>query len=499
MDIILGPPGTGKTTTLLNRVQKSLEDGVQPGRIAFVAFTRRAATEAITRACDKFSFKESDLPYFRTLHSLAFRSLGLSKAQVMDSKKTKEFGELMGIRISGYVSMDDGNVFGTSEGDRMLFMDNLARVRGITLLEQWQEDSDNLPWFSVDRVSRGLVEYKDANNLVDFTDMLSTFVARDNCPDLDLLVVDEAQDLSALQWRVVDKLREKSEQTITAGDDDQAIFRWAGADVDNFIGLPGAVTVLNQSYRVPRLVQDLANNVIGKVNNRRPKEWAPVPEDGTITWCRTTRELDFSTGQWLVLARNSYFLKDVEDMCRVGGFIYERSNGSRSMGASTIRAIRAWTTLSNGRTISRGDALEVYKRTSGVNHGFRKKLQDAGDVESFSLNFLRNDYGLVAEGIWHEALDRISLHDRAYLVAALRREEDLLGPPRIKLSTIHGSKGGECENVVLLTDMAPRTYREAQYTPDDEARVWYVALTRTQKSLFIVSNSTKYYFASLFH
>ena len=282
MDIILGPPGTGKTTTLLNRVQKSLEDGVQPGRIAFVAFTRRAATEAITRACDKFSFKESDLPYFRTLHSLAFRSLGLSKAQVMDSKKTKEFGGLMGIRISGYVSMDDGNVFGTSEGDRMLFMDNLARVRGITLLEQWQEDSDNLPWFSVDRVSRGLVEYKDANNLVDFTDMLSTFVARDNCPDLDLLVVDEAQDLSALQWRVVDKLREKSEQTITAGDDDQAIFRWAGADVDNFIGLPGAVTVLNQSYRVPRLVQDLANNVIGKVNNRRPKEWAPVPEDGTI-------------------------------------------------------------------------------------------------------------------------------------------------------------------------------------------------------------------------
>ena len=82
--IILGPPGTGKTTTLLNLVDDFMKAGVDPKRIGYFSFTRKAAHEAASRAAEKFNLDEKqDLIYFRTLHSLAFRMLGLNKERVM--------------------------------------------------------------------------------------------------------------------------------------------------------------------------------------------------------------------------------------------------------------------------------------------------------------------------------------------------------------------------------------------------------------------------------
>ena len=66
--------------------------------------------------------------------------------------------------------------------------------------------------------------------------------------------------------------------------------------------------------------------------------------------------------------------------------------------------------------------------------------------------------------------------------------------PRIRLSTIHGSKGGEADEVVLLTDMATRTHREALLDPDSESRVWYVAATRARQTLTVVRPSTEKHF-----
>ena len=67
---IFGPPGTGKTTTLLNMVDEALENGTSPHRIAFLAFTRKAANEAKERAAERFGLDpKKDLVHFRTLRS----------------------------------------------------------------------------------------------------------------------------------------------------------------------------------------------------------------------------------------------------------------------------------------------------------------------------------------------------------------------------------------------------------------------------------------------
>ena len=79
--IILGPPGTGKTTTLLDLVDDFLRSGTDIKRIGYFSFTKKAAWEATRRAEEKFMIDQKEIPYFRTLHSLAFRMLGAKKKQ----------------------------------------------------------------------------------------------------------------------------------------------------------------------------------------------------------------------------------------------------------------------------------------------------------------------------------------------------------------------------------------------------------------------------------
>ena len=54
-NIVIGPPGTGKTTFLLNKTEELLEKGFAPNKIGYLAFTRTAANEALTRAVQKFN------------------------------------------------------------------------------------------------------------------------------------------------------------------------------------------------------------------------------------------------------------------------------------------------------------------------------------------------------------------------------------------------------------------------------------------------------------
>ena len=86
--------------------------------------------------------------------------------------------------------------------------------------------------------------------------------------------------------------------------------------------------------------------------------------------------------------------------------------------------------------------------------------------------------GLAERGIWHDALDGIALPVREYYLTAMRAGQKLHDAPRIRLSTIHGVKGGEADNVVLFTDMAARSHAGFQRAPDDERRVFYVGVTR---------------------
>lgn len=80
-------------------------------------------------------------------------------------------------------------------------------------------------------------------------------------------------------------------------------------------------------------------------------------------------------------------------------------------------------------------------------------------------------------------MDKIPGVDVAYVNALVRRGEDLTKEPRIKLSTIHGAKGGEAENVVLYTDLTVAAEESMERDADSIHRVFYVAVTRSMRNL----------------
>ena len=114
--------------------------------------------------------------------------------------------------------------------------------------------------------------------------MLQSFVdtADRCCPTFQVTFLDEAQDLSPLQWDIAHALDKKSKFMFAAGDDDQAIYRWAGADVDHFITLDGSSETLSQSYRVPKSIHAIAEQIAARIKHRYPKKYQPKQENGTV-------------------------------------------------------------------------------------------------------------------------------------------------------------------------------------------------------------------------
>jgi DNA helicase II / ATP-dependent DNA helicase PcrA len=488
--VILGPPGTGKTSTLLGLLEEELELGTEPERIGFFTFTKQAVKEGKTRALERFEISQKQLPYFRTLHSLCFLQLGLSKDSVLGAQDFRDLNDKLNLRLTGSVNTDDGNILSVSKDDRLLFIENLARMRQVPLEQQWQEVDDVVGWFELERFARGLNLFKRDRVLLDYTDMLEMFLKRGRAPQLDVMFVDEAQDLSPLQWAVVRKLCDHADKIYIAGDDDQAIYRWAGADVEYLISNSKNAIVLKQSYRIPKSIHHLAERCIGQVASRVRKKWEPRKEAGQVRWEASYESIDMSEGDWLVLARTNYLLEGVENYCRSEGWFFKNKNRA-SISEKKVKSVKDWETIRSGGRIL---VTELINLLSYMKVRVPNSLSNL-DFDSFvTLEEAKNHIPKIPTEHWYDVFDGMSVRERSYIRAMLRRGEKITKEPRIRLSTIHAAKGGEATNVILMTDLSTRVYNSYQKNPDDESRVFYVGLTRAKENLYLIEpRSTKYF------
>jgi DNA helicase II / ATP-dependent DNA helicase PcrA len=371
---IFGSPGTGKTTTLLKLLEEKIAEGYRPDKIGFFSFTRRAIREARSRVIKKFNLSEDDLEYFRTIHSMCYRTLNINSGQVFKGERVKEFSEVARVEMSG-VSEEDtsGLSIGNKKGDLLLFCDEVSRSSEKNLREVWKELECEHTWEEQEYFSKALRNFKKTKNLLDFTDMLDLFNQETIIPQLDVIFVDEAQDLTTKQWKVIDKLTSNCKLRYIAGDDDQAIYRWAGADVKKFLDIEGEIEVLPISYRLPQTIHKLACDISNKISLRQVKNWTSREDRGSITDISSIEEVDMSNGEWLILARSGYQLFKTEAYCKRMGWFYEKGYHEFKTNKFVI-AIRSWIKLNRGDTIS-FDELKNYINVSKEERELREDLK----------------------------------------------------------------------------------------------------------------------------
>ena len=333
--------------------------------------------------------------------------------------------------------------------------------------------------------------YKKEKGLIDYDDMLEKFIEQDVSPSFDVLFIDEAQDLSPLQWRMVRTLWKKANKTYIAGDDDQAIFKWAGADVDSFIALKEEVDhirTLDQSYRIPGgPIHKLSQQIINKVTNRYAKEYKPRQEIGDLTRYSDLTQVDMSQGEWLVLSSANYFLDDVKDLCELQGWYYSHKH-KNSIKLDLLLAIQAWEKWRKVETtLPVASIKNIYSYLGdNVTKGYKTGKTMSDEEEGYYIKECVADHGLQTQDVWYKAFAGLDTNTENYIRNMLANKEKISQTPRITLSTIHGAKGGEADNVLLLPDVTKSAIDQNDRDPDELHRLFYVAVTRAKKSLHIL-------------
>ncbi len=234
---------------------------------------------------------------------------------------------------------------------------------------------------------------------------------------------------------------------------------------------------------MPITIKRLAEGVARRIQHRVDKQFTPRDEQGDVSWVTELNEVDLSHGTWLLLARNRHQLESLRDLCHVKNVVYQYkvvwSNTDE-----TVRAVLVYEQLRHGSPCTISDFKLLTRYVPGAT------IAEEGDIITWEHVKWPWSFTSGERPSWLEAL-RLQPSSKEYIRGLRRRGESLINPGRVIISTVHSAKGGEADNVLLLTDISQRVAETAVKNPDDENRVLYVALSRARHSLYLVKPTTR--------
>ena len=304
---IFGPPGTGKTYTLCNTIIPEMIDMYGKEKIMVTSFTRTAAVNIAARAGLPLG------PMHGTLHSISFQALG--KPILVDTK-IKDWNNLNPHWSIG-TNSDTGDANGILSTYQLL-------QNKLIPIKEWPKE--------VQEFERKWTDFKTKTGTIDFLDMIIKAKEELIFPPFHpaVIIVDEGQDFSPLQLKLVRAWGIHIPRIYIACDDDQAIYSFQGADIQTLLvpDVPKEQKIfLTQSYRVPIAAHELATRISKKISFREEKEYAPTIVDGSVelgdgtfespTWL-INKALDLK-GSSMIMASCGYMLKPLINELKVSG------------------------------------------------------------------------------------------------------------------------------------------------------------------------------------
>jgi len=564
---LFGGPGSGKTTALLDRVEDILEDdAVEVSDILVVSYTRAAAAEIRERLAERIDVSPRSLQgNVCTMHAKAYDLLNLSRGDVVSESDKQEFCEDFGLEFEDeYSGAARRTARSTTLGNKIIATSQwLQRTRRdvadwYDVPFQWDVETVRLPpdidpnaqegnkytptWPSDDdRVDvpeaiRAWRTYKGDNDLIGFADMLERVKGGSRVPNVDYLVIDEFQDITTLQYDVYAEWRPHLERVLIAGDDDQVVYSWQGADPNLLLdeGVDEDV-VLPNSYRLPSRVLRAVNQEISHIDKRQEKDLNPRKEGGEVEAMSSPSMLDLvreirrtveeEPGTIMVLFRARYQMFQFIDEFLPEGYPFQIMTDQRmwtdrlSQYVAAVEAVDADEPLTGLQARRLADMLA----DSAFGTNDRDDLFDAIDERQEEagiedLTDLRIEPELITEhapfmpgpAAAADMSRKITSFQSESIDAYFTRGRSI-APDRIRVGTIHSAKGREADHVFVATDLTEKVVEQMAASIDDqtavegveeftkktnpvptltdnERRVFYVGMSRARERLVVIED-----------
>jgi DNA helicase-2/ATP-dependent DNA helicase PcrA len=566
---LFGGPGSGKTTALLDRVETLLEEAdVDVRDVLVVSYTRAAAAEIRERLAERLGESPRALRgNVSTMHAKAYDLLNLSRGDVVGESDKEAFCDEYGLEYEDeYEGSRRRSARSTTLGNKIIatsqwlqrttrdvadwydvpFKWNDEKVRlppdiddnaqtGNKYTPTWPSDDDRV---DIPEAIRAWRAYKGEEDLVGFADMLERVKQRALLPNVDYLVIDEFQDITTLQYDVYAEWRPHMERVLIAGDDDQVVYAWQGADPD--LLLDEDVTddvVLPNSYRLPSSILNVVNEQVSHIEKRQEKDLKPRKEGGSVEGLTRPSMLDLvrnvrstvdaDDGSVMVLFRARYQLFQFMDEFIGEGIPFQCLTDQRmwtdrlSQYVAGIEAMDADEPL----TVLQGRRLADMLADSAFGTGERDELFDiledvADEADTDDLEAIEIEPDLIREhapfapapASAADMLRKVTSYQERTVEAYFSGDYQDMAPETVRVGTIHSAKGREADHVFVATDltekvveqMAATVEQEGREVPgdgeftkttspvptltDNERRVFYVGMSRARERLVILED-----------
>lgn len=529
---VVGPPGTGKTTYLAAQAKDAvLKYGGK--NVLICSLTRAAAFEIGGRDTEVAPENVG------TLHAHAYRALGkpvIAESKVKDWNAAYPEYEITSGRKGGVDDpMDEES--GQGDGDALLAEINNLRA-ALVPEEKWRLIHKDfwMKWSG----------WKDENGYMDFTDLIEKCLTDTSGPPGDPMVMigDEAQDWSAMEAKLFrDHWGSHANEVIMAGDGDQTLYSWRGADPNIFLDHPVPADqhrVLEQSWRVPGAVHEVAQRWIRQIHHREDVKYRPTPNPGEFgMFDGSFKNLDaliddikakITDGEsCMVLASCGFLLKPIISVLRAEGIPFHNPYRKQQpvwnplqrrkdavIAADRLLAYLAPTVHSGRDAVMQWteDEFETWVpllRTGDVlRRGVKNQMGGKGEFK-FMPNMTLGSYQHYFEDFeshheltmscdldWFEGAllpSKVKPMEYPLNIARAFGHESLSERPRVVVGTIHSVKGGEADNVYVFPDLSPAAMREwgdAGEGHDAIIRMFYVAMTRSKNRLYLCNRGSNF-------
>lgn len=501
------------------------------------------------------------------MHAKAYELLDLSRSDVIGESDKEEFCEEYGLEYEDeYSGAGRRTARSTTIGNKVIATSQwLQRTRrDVTdwydVPFQWNDEEVRLPpeidpnaqegnkytptWPSDDdridvpEAIRAWRSYKGEEGKIGFADMLERVAQRSLLPSVDFLVIDEFQDITTLQYDVYEEWKPHMRQVLIAGDDDQVVYSWQGADpallldeqVDEDVILPN-------SYRLPSNVLNAVNKEIRHIETRQDKDLKPRKEGGAVearanasmldVVRNVRRTLDQTDGTVMILFRARYQMFQFIDEFITEGVPFTSLTDQRMWTDRLTQYVRAVEAIDEGEDVTGLQArrLADMLQESAFGTNERDDLFDTIDDRQEEAGIDDLEELVIPADVVADHVPFMpgpaSAGDMVRKVTNFQKKSirsyfaigEYLGmeTDRVRVGTIHSAKGREADHVIVGTDLTEKVVEQMVATVDDpedvpgveeftkntspvpvltdnERRVFYVGMSRARERLVLLEN-----------